>query len=561
MKPLTLTTSLALASALLTLTCTAVFAQEAVKEIGAPLTPPTAMGTYGLDTPSRAGLKALTPQGWQLLVHKKVVLPATVSWSADQTWLQAIGSVAQKAGATALVDWATQTVYLQPGPGPEAHAPEALRNPAAAPEAAAPLLAEAPSAAVSAAGAALSVRTVPPKANEALAAQPQSSGNGRSSEAAAAPAASASAPSDKADFQGRVAQAERELAAARVAAHRSARSASERLDPRLEYTEDSKGQVVPAEPRQLPARPAAQKGAEAVPGPAHGPLPVERSRANSVATPSVAAEGSPSVGSSAPSVAFSTSPGQSPLSALAPLSSAVALNRQGHRQAAEQLATLHGAYLDYRFPGDVRMPGPVTLIGADLGEDVRLLQQAMGPASPVVLEYCRQPAFVRAVPAGAFSSGAEVTVCQEAVARPRPEKALAQAVEPPPAQTLRRPATAVVSAPETVTSATSARAETHPRPAASEAGLVARSTTLRVLRVDPGQDLEDSLRSFLAVEGMRLSWESSSSFAPTELAWERSGADVVEVLRKLLPALGLEAEVNLNDKTVRVTDKANRVRG
>lgn len=566
MKPLTLSPPLALTSALMTLACAAAYAQGAVKEIGAPMTPPAAIGTYGMDTPSRAGLKALTPAGWQLMVHKKVVLPATVSWSADQTWLQAVGVAAQKAGAAALIDWTTQTIYLQPAPSQE-NPPVAA--PAAPPVAATPPSAAAPAAAPLAAGstptlapvATLSPLVTPaparvPAPAPAQAAAPEPAESRPASSASAVPPVSmSSAASGRADPQSRAAQAERDLAAARAAAYWDARAKGERLDPGLEYVEDSKGRVVPVQsavpPTSTPA--IAPAMATAVP-------PISTTAAVAVPAPA----------------ALTTPPAsQAPPPPAAALSSAIALNRPDHRQAAEQLAGLHGAYLDYRFVGQVRLPGPVTLIGADLGEDVRLLQQAMGPASPVVLEYCRQPSFVRALPAGQRHSGAEASACQEAVARPRQEAAAPSALSPMAQQPhfAARPLAAAPGGelgadlgrvrPVTSVAAGATAFATLGAPAAAAPAAVAaapRAPAL-TLRVEPGQDLEDALRTFLTGQGMRLSWESASAFASTELVWERSGADVVDVLRKLLPALGLEAEVNLNDKTVRVTDRANQVRG
>lgn len=557
MKPLTSPLNLVLTTVLMSLACTAAHAQAAVKEIGAPLTPPTAMGTYGMDTPSRAGLKALTPPGWELMVHKKVVLPSTVSWSADQTWLHAVGVAAQKAGAVALIDWTTQTIYLQPAPSQE--------NPPVAAPATPPVAAASPSAAAPAAAslAAESTPTLAPVATPsplaapapAQAAAPRPAESRSASSASTVPPVSmSSAASGRADPQSHAAQAERDLAAARAAAYRDARAKSERLDPGLEYVEDSKGRVVPVQSAVAPA-----------PAPAIAPATVTAvpptSTTAAVAVPAPAALTTPPASQASPPPA-------------AALSSAIALNRPDHRQAAEQLAGLHGAYLDYRFVGQVRLPGPVTLIGADLGEDVRLLQQAMGPASPVVLEYCRQPSFVRALPAGQRHSGAEASACQEAVARPRQEAAVPSALSPT-APLPRFAARPLAAAPggelgadlgrvRPVTSvaagATAFATPSAPAAAAPAAAAAPRAPTL-TLRVEPGQDLEDALRTFLTGQGMRLSWESASAFASAELAWERSGADVVDVLRKLLPALGLEAEVNLNEKTVRVTDRANQVRG
>lgn len=572
MKHLTLPSTLVLTSALMTLACTAARAQEAIKEIGAPLTPPAALGTYGLDTPSRPGLKALTPPGWQLMVHKKVVLPSTVSWAADQTWLQAVGATAQKAGAVALVDWTTQTVYLQPAPSQEGRpAAASLVAPAA------PAVPATPAATSRAAVPATEVVRAPVPPASPAPAQAAASGPAEASPATLAsagllapvpmPAPAHAATSEKTYSRSQAAQAERDLAAARAGAYREARAKSERLDPRVEYVEDSRGQVLPVRPAMqsgsliptVSAAPALVAPFAASNAPTPQPLPPVASRAGAWASGDGLAGAQPST--SSPAVAHNQAVGA--------VSSAVALNRPDHRQAAEQLAGLHGAYLDYQFAGQVRLPGPVTLIGADLGEDVRLLQQAMGPGSPVVLEYCRQPVFVRALPAGRSPSGSEASACQGAVSRPRQEAAAPPALSPVATQ-LRPSGQPFAAAPDVELgtdigrvrhTATAASGVASPVAAAPAAAAAAPRAPALALRVEPGQDLEDALRSFLAGQGMRLSWESASAFAPTELVWERTGPDVVEVLRKLLPALGLEAEVNFNDKTVRVTDRANQVRG
>lgn len=71
------------------------------------------MTTYGVGASTRVGLKSVLPPGWQLLVHRSVSLPETMSWKLDDSWMTVLSEFATKTNIAVLVDWDTRTVLLR----------------------------------------------------------------------------------------------------------------------------------------------------------------------------------------------------------------------------------------------------------------------------------------------------------------------------------------------------------------------------------------------------------------------------------------------------------------
>lgn len=232
---------------------------------------------------------------------------------------------------------------------------------------------------------------------------------------------------------------------------------------------------------------------------------------------------------------------------------AKAFNRATLSEVAQYVAQAHGATLTLPFLQDVRFQGPVTVLGADLGEDVRLVLRALGPQAGVSAQVCRKPAQI------AFVHGAS----------PYEEGWCASpgmVVEAPAAQAA--PALAALLAADGSFAAPSdpaqegqsaATADAAPlSPVADAAAVAVAAPALLSLSVEPRQDAELAIREFLAQHGYTLKWDSAYEFKP-EAVLTAEGADIVEIFEKVLPGMGLSAEVNPGDRSVRIDDARNEI--
>ena len=81
---------------------------------GAPSTPVSPLGTYGLGVSSSTALKTIIPAGWKTYVHQSVALPPTMDWSVADTWVVALDKMAQSADTSVLIDWSSKSVLIRP---------------------------------------------------------------------------------------------------------------------------------------------------------------------------------------------------------------------------------------------------------------------------------------------------------------------------------------------------------------------------------------------------------------------------------------------------------------
>ena len=263
-------------------------------------------------------------------------------------------------------------------------------------------------------------------------------------------------------------------------------------------------------------------------------------------------------------------------SSKSPAGPARAFNRAPLREPLEALAQRHGLTLIYE-AGDISLPGPLTLmLGEDLGEDLKLLERALGPTVPLSITLYRaekelvvglsdgEPFFAsvdarpqpkpsilarlfRRVPTLAQEPralSAAIALRPESHAKPEvegadmPESAPVRvAHEAPPASlavsTASVPSTVSVpsmaSMPVVEAEATTEQASPAPQPAIT-------------FELIPGERLSVALERLFANQGWTLVWKVSGDFeaaAPARV----QGNSIAEVLRQLLPQLGLSADL------------------
>lgn len=95
------------------LICTSPSKASGLEQKGAPTSHISALNTYGMDVPTRVGLKAILPKGWQLFIHQSAQVPPSVSWKVGDTWLSVLAALSQATDLAVMVDWDTQTVLVR----------------------------------------------------------------------------------------------------------------------------------------------------------------------------------------------------------------------------------------------------------------------------------------------------------------------------------------------------------------------------------------------------------------------------------------------------------------
>lgn len=95
------------------LICTSPSKAWGLEQKGAPTSHISALNTYGMDVPTRVGLKAILPKGWQLFIHQSAQVPPSVSWKVGDTWLSVLAALSQATDLAVMVDWDTQTVLVR----------------------------------------------------------------------------------------------------------------------------------------------------------------------------------------------------------------------------------------------------------------------------------------------------------------------------------------------------------------------------------------------------------------------------------------------------------------
>ena len=476
-----------LAVAVLAVITSSAFAS--VDTAGTPDLAVSVLRTYGVDVPTRAGLKTIVPQGWTLLIHKSANLPQTISWKPDEPWTAVLDDLSAKNNLAVRMDWATKTVTVM---SPEVAAQQKAKEteilqaaktplPSLAPESAKPSSVTAKTDGVAQVG-------VPPIIKQ-----------GSPSTAGAAPASTTA--STKAPLVDQLASL-KQMAATQPVAPTAATTPA--LAPTIAPT------AAPVAVAQGPVQASVQ--------PRINPP---------VAQPSLAAAA---------------------LAAQSVMPRNVAASQVGGsmKDLLAQVAARYGYILSWEAP-DVEIPGAVTLLGVDVGEDARLLQKAMGMNStPVSIQVYRSSSVIRVVPR---SRGSEAVAILESPYNGPVSAYRARASAPAPVYAENGNAPALTQGADlnvaTVNVGSSAASAPQYR-AVADTHIAPVTVKLTVLK---GESLANSLKTFFMSQGWDLQWKATSDLqADYPVAIE--AADGKEVMKKLLPHLGLVADFYTQSKTV-----------
>lgn len=506
---------------------------KSLEQSGAPTSPVEALGNYGVDVAAKAGLKSLIPSGWNLFIYKNTDLPSTISWTVQDTWLTALERFGTENALAIRVDWNKQAIYVsslevalqQKAKLAELDKASATPLPAYSVSTTAPVQTAAPVAAASPAVAAPSVE--PPAVVEpakATAASPYS--RPVASRATAPVSAEGQKPqagdafASAAQGQSRVSPDLLARALAKTAAATSAGSA----------------------PSVMPSAPVAGPAAPSVAPAATAPVVIP------VATTPAAAPSALPVAANpiAPQVT-------APLPLLQKETSASDAFAHGNMEdIVRKTASKHGFHVSWETIS-LPMTGPVTFLGADPAEDMRLLQKSLGMRySPIAIEVYRGSSLIRITAnnqardplavydssySGIISYGVRTTDVPAASRAPAAgASAVAQNTASPapsaPAATIntKTPSVAVVesAAPAPVV----AKAEPAPAPVAAT----------MTLTVEKGENLSKAVERFLKSQNWELRWQVAGDLESDTLV-EVTDTSVAAVLKAVLPKLGLDTDL------------------
>jgi len=599
-----------------------------VEQIGTPVTPLAVMGTYAADATIKSGLKAVIPAGWQLFQHQSVEMPAGLSWEKDDTWVSTLNKFASKNDIAILIDWDKKAVFFR---STALALQEQEKRQMIAQAASTPL---------------------PAFKKEAAAVKP-------AEKAVITPGADAGPAPAHTVPASRVASVAQVAPTVTTVAPTLARTATPAVSAPVTATPVTTAQVaailpapapavqpslvaapapVVAEPVAAPAvkpvvkpsltrpalRPAVVTSAGASAAAPAAPVAVTPPGAPTAAAPGataaqpqapvvaapvivpVKAPVTAAVPVTAPIIAPAAAPVTAPLiTAPAPVATpgAVAFNREPVSKVVAVAGAKHGYTVSWEAPA-VDFQGPVTLLGADMGEDMNLVLRALGGRrAPVSITVYRESNVVvvrEAVGGNAnvaftevpFSGLIREVKAPKVVAAVVPSFAPAAVTAP-----MFRPVTAAVAVPvmaplpvvhaPVIAASTAApapvvkpavtpvqaaqvaapiAAATHviPEPARlatavdtvkkmepAKAG-VAPDLSVVTLHVPAGGSLRDAIENLLE-PGWTLKWELSDGLeAKTTL--HASGESLVAVLNSVLPRLKLSADVYKPSKLVVVRE-------
>lgn len=600
-----------------------------VEQIGTPVTPLAVMGTYAADATIKSGLKAVIPAGWQLFQHQSVEMPAGLSWEKDDTWVSTLNKFASKNDIAILIDWDKKAVFFRstalalqeqekrqmiaqaastplPAFKKEAAAVKPAEKAVIAPVADA---VPAPAHTVPASRAA-SVAQVAPTVTTVAPTLARTATPAVSAPVASAPVTTAQVaailPAPAPAVQPSLVAAPAPVVAEPVAAP----AVKPVVKPSLTRPALRPAVVTPVvAPAAAPAAPVAVTPASA---PAAAPVATAaQPQAPVVAAPVLVPVKAP-VTAAVPVTAPIIAPAAAPVAAQAPIITApapvatpgaVAFNREPVSKVVAVAGAKHGYTVSWEAPA-VDFQGPVTLLGADMGEDMNLVLRALGGRrAPVSITVYRESNVVvvrEAVGGNAnvaftevpFSGLIREVKAPKVVAAVAPSFAPAAVMAP-----MFRPVTAAVAVPvvaplpvvraPVVAASTAApapvvkpaatpvqaaqvvapiAAPTHvvPEPARlatavdtvkkmepAKAG-VAPDLSVVTLHVPAGGSLRDAIENLLE-PGWTLKWELSDGLeAKTTL--HASGESLVAVLNSVLPRLKLSADVYKPSKLVVVRE-------
>ena len=579
----------------LSLFATASFAAT-VEQKGQPEQTITAMQSYGVNVPTEKGLRTVVPAGWRTYVHESITLPETMTWNPGQPWISVLGDLAEKCHAVVLVDWQDKAVYLRTvevaldQDAKQAQVLQAATTPL--PRFDVPATNAAPATAVALTELSAS-RPMPVAAPvTALAAAPTS----------AVALASAQPSVNAAESKPLV---EKQVATAAVPASDVAKTLAptEQLvsehAPKLAQVQKPPMDVPVTALTAAPVQPAevaqaAQSGANLM------------AAALTAAVPALASTNAPSVASAqaqvvvvravppaapAPVLASTVAPtlsGSADFTYEAP----VALNKPEARTVAQGIANRFHLRLVWQAP-DVQLHGPVTLLGNSAEEDVRLLQKALGVFSPVAFDIPtgqavlavrsfrgdypdlaaqapKRPVVVASQPGVPVVVASNVnqpvapvvaSVVIPASAPIAPVAPLAPVVAEPvvtagdvkplSAETAKAPELSVaqVVVPEAASNAAAVGAPAAVTPPVRSLLTADTAVPELELTLRLGEPLEVAISRFAESQLYTVDWQVQGGFkANRELTYR--GKTLTDVLGQFLPALGVSADINKQEKHI-----------
>jgi hypothetical protein len=482
---------------------------KSLEQVGAAEGQAEPLKTYGVDVAAKTGLKALLPSGWNLFIYKNTSLPQNISWTVTDTWITALDKFAGSNNLAVRLDWSKKAVYISsPEVAMEARAKLAEIDNAAR----TPLPAYAPAAKVAAA--AQPPVATPPVIAAALSAAPQYR-----------PVTPTTAPITPAP------------AAAPVTASSEVRVPADVLARALAATAPRAEPAKPLAPATVPAMPAVSAL------PALPPLPPP--------------------GASSP--ALSPAP-QAVASAQQPATSSDAFVRGNMEDIVRKTAAKLGYLVSWE---TIALPldGPVTFLGVDAAEDMRLLQKSLGNRqSPISVEVYRGSELIRITPnapgkepvavySSSFSgligygqknSSAALAAASSSTGAAQGRPLASTAAVPPPARTS-------VVAPPSIPGAAVAQTA----PVVKAAPAIAPAPAIMTLKIAKGESLSKTIAQFLKVQGWEMKWQVPNDME-AGFQFTAEGTTIAQVLGKLLPKLGLDTDVYGPSKMVviRVIDNS-----
>lgn len=541
---------------------------SAIEQTGTPGSA-APLGTYGVDVSTKAGLKNLLPAGWNLYIYKNTPLPSTISWTVQDTWLTALDRFASNNSLAVRVDWSAKALFVStPDIAQQERAKLAeLEVPTKTPlpaYSAAPTAPAAPVAATSLAAAnpvapATPVAQVKPAA--AVEGEPTAS---RVSPDLLARALAKTAGAPTATPVEPAAAAPAPVAAVKPVAAPQPTPAPVDAAPsgRMHVVGGSGAPVTltPATPGSLPTLAPRQQAPVAVPvNPARQLVSAQPAQPAAQAPVQVAPLAPPT--RPAPAVVQATpapflqqaAPVASlPVARPAPVAQPAAPAGQAYAHGnMEDIVRSSAAKHGYQVTWEtVSLPltGPVTFLGVDPAEDMKLLQKSLGNRqSPIAVEVYRGSNLIRVTanngsrePLAVYDSSYSGVLSYGA----RPAAAAAPLVSVMPVQTAPATQLSPVSAPEPV-----AQIDVTVRaPEAAPAPVAAAPAELK-LHIEKGESLSKALSAFLAAQKWELRWQVPSDME-ADFPVDLSGTDIKQVLKSLLPKLGLDTDMYAPSRVV-----------
>ena len=469
-----------------------------VEYVGSPDTPIPLLKTYGVDVPTKSGLKSVLPQGWTLLIHRTAVLPEMMSWKPDDPWTQALEDVATDKDLVMKLDWVSKTVTVT-----SAKSALAEKN--------------------------KDTKVVPTAVVEdaALAKHNESPAAVASAPAILQPAGAALAPTATGPV----------VAAALTPIPTAA--------PAPVYAITTAPATVPA---TTPSRPVTPIPVVApLPQPVLTPAVASALIAPSAIAPAKAAP--PLVQASAvatpPAQAAEVQPLNNTKQPIFPTNSAKAQIGGSAKNTLAELTQKFGYLLSWEAP-DVIIPGAVTLLGVDIAEDVKLLQKAIGlTQTPISIEIYRTSLVLHVIPRSLHNEPVTIIdgpfngkVMNSVVS---PKVITTPYVAPIRASTVQVASVALVPdvAPVPVIAPKPVLIEKPiPISLTSPSAVAEPPVTLIILK---GDSLSNVLKTFFLAQGWYMKWKASTDLqAAYPVSFEAPNTRAAMAM--LLPKLGLVAD-------------------